>query len=117
MVSVLVSLIATLRRSIAALDRQIEQAAAAHPDFAIFDFVSGSWSGTGASFVGSLLVRRGTDINPQPKSSSSAESPPSWCAAARPPGFTTAGLVRSPFVRRSRNGGPCHRLRLGSGLL
>jgi hypothetical protein len=42
MVSVLVALIASLRQGIAALDRQIEQAALAHPDFAIFDSFPGA---------------------------------------------------------------------------
>jgi transposase len=56
MVSVLVSLIGTLRQGIAALDRQIEQAAAAHPDFAIFD----SFPGAGPVLAPRLLAAFGS---------------------------------------------------------
>ena len=103
MVSVLVAMIATLREGIAALDRQIEQAVAAHPDFAIFD-----------SFPELVRYWRLACLLPLARTgplsigrraySSSAGLLPSWCAAERPPGFTTAGLVPSSFVRRSRNG-------------
>ena len=103
MVSVLVPLIATLREGIAALDRQIEQAAAAHPDFAILirspELVR-YW------LLACLLplARSGTDIDRRPRYSSSVGLLPFWCAAERPPGFTTAGLVRNSFGRPSRNG-------------
>jgi len=56
MVSVLVALIATLRQGIAALDRQIEQAALAHPDFAIFD----SFPGAGPVLAPRLLAAFGS---------------------------------------------------------
>lgn len=56
MVSVLVPLIATLREGIAALDRQIEQAAAAHPDFAIFN----SFPGAGPVLAPRLLAAFGS---------------------------------------------------------
>ena len=56
MVGVLVSLIGTLRQGIAALDRQIEQAAAAHPDFAIFD----SFPGAGPVLAPRLLAAFGS---------------------------------------------------------
>ena len=56
MVSVLVALIATLRQGIAALDRQIEQAAVAHPDFAIFD----SFPGAGPVLAPRLLAAFGS---------------------------------------------------------
>ena len=42
MTKVLVELIATLREGIASYDRQIAQAVAAHPDFAIFDSFPGA---------------------------------------------------------------------------
>jgi hypothetical protein len=66
MVSVLVHLIGTLRDGIAALDRQIEQAVAVHPDFAIFD----SFPGAGPVLAPRLLLplaRNGTDIDRRPK--------------------------------------------------
>jgi len=102
MVSVLVPLIATLRQGIAALDRQIEQAAAAHPDFAIVD----SYPGAGPVLASRLLplARSGIGIKLRPRYSSSGGLRPSWCAAERPSGFTTSGLVRSSFVKRSTNG-------------
>lgn len=56
MVSVLVGLIATIRQGIAALDRQIERAAAAHPDFAIFD----SFPGAGPVLAPRLLAAFGS---------------------------------------------------------
>jgi transposase len=56
MVSVLVALIATLRQGIARLDRQIEQAAAAHPDFAIFN----SFPGAGPVLAPRLLAAFGS---------------------------------------------------------
>lgn len=56
MVSVLVRLIATLRLGIAALDRQIEQAAITHPDFAIFD----SFPGAGPVLAPRLLAAFGS---------------------------------------------------------
>ena len=56
MVSVLVALIATLRQGIARLNRQIEQAAAAHPDFAIFN----SFPGAGPVLAPRLLAAFGS---------------------------------------------------------
>jgi hypothetical protein len=56
MVRVLVSLIATLRQGIAALDRQIEQAVAAHPDSVIFD----SFPGAGRVLAPRLLAAFGS---------------------------------------------------------
>jgi transposase len=60
MVHVLVALIATLRQGIAALDRQIEQAAAAHPDFAIF----GSFPGAGPVLAPRVLAAFGSQTGP-----------------------------------------------------
>jgi transposase len=56
MVRVLTGLIATLRQSIAELDRQIERAAAAHPDYAIFR----SFPGAGAVLAPRLLAAFGS---------------------------------------------------------
>ena len=53
---VLVKLIAALREGIAAFDRQIEQAAAAHPDFAIWD----SFPGAGRVLAPRLLAAFGS---------------------------------------------------------
>ena len=55
MTKVLVELIATLREGIACFDRQIAQAAAAHPDFAIFD----SFPGAGPALAPRLLAAFG----------------------------------------------------------
>jgi transposase len=56
MVRVLTGLIATLRQSIAELDRQIERAAAAHPDYAIFR----SFPGAGVVLAPRLLAAFGS---------------------------------------------------------
>jgi len=53
---ILVELIAALRDGIAELDRQIEQAVAAHPDFAIFD----SFPGAGPALAPRLLAAFGS---------------------------------------------------------
>lgn len=55
-VQLLVRLIATLRKGIAELDRRIETAAAAHPDFALFD----SFPGAGQVMAPRLIVAFGT---------------------------------------------------------
>jgi transposase len=55
MTKVLVELITTLREGIARFDRQIAQAAAAHPDFAIFD----SFPGAGPALAPRLLAAFG----------------------------------------------------------
>lgn len=55
-VKVAVRLIQVLRQGIQALDRQIEEAAAAHPDFFIFD----SLPGAGAALAPRLLAAFGT---------------------------------------------------------
>ena len=56
MTKVLVELIATLREGIASFDRQIAQAVAAHPDFAIFD----SFPGAGPALAPRLLAAFGS---------------------------------------------------------
>jgi transposase len=56
MTKVLVELIATLREGIAGFDRQIAQAVAAHPDFAIFD----SFPGAGPALAPRLLAAFGS---------------------------------------------------------
>jgi transposase len=56
MTRVLVELIATLREGIAGFDRQIAQAVAAHPDFAIFD----SFPGAGPALAPRLLAAFGS---------------------------------------------------------
>src|ERR1035441_8224298 len=56
MTKVLVELIATLREGIASYDRQIAQAVAAHPDFAIFD----SFPGAGPALAPRLLAAFGS---------------------------------------------------------
>jgi len=56
MTKVLVELIATLREGIADFDRQIAQAVAAHPDFAIFD----SFPGAGSALAPRLLAAFGS---------------------------------------------------------
>ena len=55
-VKVLVRLIATLREGVHELDREIERAAAAHPDFAIFD----SFPGAGSVLAPRLLAAFGS---------------------------------------------------------
>ena len=103
MVSVLVALIATLRQGIARLDRQIEQAAAAHPDFAIFN----SFPGAGPVLAPRLLAAFGSQRD---RYLSAAEIQqfsgiaPVLVRSGKLPGCITAGPVRSFFVRRSRNG-------------
>ncbi len=56
MSKILVAMIAALREGIATLDRQIAKAAAAHPDFAIFN----SFPGAGPVLVPRLIVAFGT---------------------------------------------------------
>ena len=56
MTKILVSMITTLREGIANLDRQIEQATAAHPDFAIWD----SFPGAGPALAPRLLAAFGS---------------------------------------------------------
>ena len=59
---VLIELITTLREGIAGFDRQIAQAAAAHPDFAIFD----SFPGAGPALAPRLLAAFGTQRDRYP---------------------------------------------------
>jgi transposase len=56
MAQILAELLATLRQGIAALEEQIEQAAKAHPDFAIFD----SFPGAGAALAPRLVAAFGS---------------------------------------------------------
>lgn len=56
MTKVLIALITALRKGIARFDQQIAQAAAAHPDFAIFD----SFPGAGPALAPRLLAAFGT---------------------------------------------------------
>jgi len=87
-------------------DRQIEQAAAgASPIFAIFASFPGSWSGNWRLACLPPLAPRGTAINLRPRYSSFSGIAPVLVRSGKDcPGFTTAGLVRSSFARRSRNG-------------
>jgi transposase len=65
MTKVLVELIATLREGIASFDRQIAQAVAAHPDFAIFD----SFPGAGPALAPRLLAAFGSQRDRFPSAS------------------------------------------------
>jgi|SRR5215467_4725885 len=103
MATVLVRLIATLPEGIAALDRQIDEGAGAHPDSVIFR----SFPDAGSLMAPRLLwplARSETAIDRRPRYRSSVASPLSWYAAGRPRGFTIVGLVRNSCVRHSRNG-------------
>jgi hypothetical protein len=114
MVSVLVPLIATLRQGIAALDRQIEQAAAAHPDFAIVD----SYPGAGPVLASRLLplARSGIGINLRPRYSSSGGIAPVLVRSGKT--VWVHYLWACPkFLRQTFHEWAGHSIALGPGLL
>jgi hypothetical protein len=103
MTKILVEVVAALREGIAELDRQIEQAAVSHPDFAIFHSLPElvqSWRRA----CWWRLDRSGTAMARRRRCNSTAESPLFWNVVARPSGFTSAGPVQSFSGRHFRNG-------------
>ena len=103
MTKVLVELIATLREGIACFDRQIAQAAAAHPDFAIFD----SFPGAARRWLRVCWLpsaRKETAIRAPRTCRRSPELLPLPSAAASPNGFTFAGPARAFSARLSTSG-------------